>query len=717
MRIPRAVFVIGLLFALAAVISAQRNPVPTPTVPPPLPPPEDVIRISSNLVLVDALVVDEENRQVKDLKAEDFEIFQDGERQEITSFSYVDGAEKKITVQKQSALGKKLSPPPVKLTDESLGRVITFVIDDGNCLATLEGAVLARDGIRKFINEQMRPDDKVAIYRTRGGSSLLQMYTSNKEALLNEVNRVKWVPSRCSSAFEAARDKSTLKIMGGAESFESEEDKANRLMFSGEENQNAVVGSLGVLGFVVDRLRVLPQRKIVFFVSEGILTPFGSRARSALDDLTDKASRASVVIYTVSTKGVSIPGFMSSQDDVSPGIVSGVDETIPLVQSRRDEEKALDEGMAYLSYSTGGKWIRNQNFIDKAVENVLETETGYYLLGYEPDDESFDGKEYHRIEVRLKRPELKIASRKGFVGRQDAAAGFDYRNAKNPVYAAIASPFTDARLDLKMTTLTKELGKKGGTVRLLFHIDGRDLTFTDEPGGLKKAVLNVVVVALDEKAKVAREFNRAYPLKVPERAVSAIRQNGLEYSTDIEFEKPGLYSLRLVVQDDASKELGSAGDFVEIPEKADDRFFVSSFVTTSVDPGSGPVLPRKRPPEAGFAPVFGGGIPAIREYAAGSRIAYLYDIYNPRIDRSTGKTSLTTYMRLFKDGEQVDDLPETSFSFSPEKGTNVFEEIGSYQLKPDLLPGVYVLQITVNDVAAKKSSSAWIDFEIVDRAR
>ena len=716
MRVPRFVFVAATAFFLTAFSFGQRNPVQSPT-PPPVPPADDVIRISSNLVLVDALVVDKENTQVKDLKAEDFEVYQDGKKQEITSFSYIDGKEKKVTVQRRSASGKQFEPPPVKLTDESLGRVITFVIDDGNCLATLEGSALARDGVKNFIREQRRPDDKVAIYRTRGGSSLLQMYTSNKGALLREIGRVKWVPSRCSSAFEHARDKSTLKIMGGAESFESEEDKQTRLMLSDTENQNAVIGSLGVLGFVVDRLKVLPQRKIVFFVSEGIQTPFGSRARVALDELTDRASRASVVIYTVSTKGTSIPGFMSSQDEVLPGIGSGVDQAFELVQSRRDEEEALNQGMAYLSYSTGGKFIKNQNFIEEAVEKVLETETGYYLLGYEPDDESFDGKEYHRIEIRLKRPELRLASRKGFIGRQDSAAGFDFRNAKSPVYAAIASPFTDNKVDLKMTALVKDIGKKGGTVRLLFHVDGKALAFTDEPGGFKKATLNVVVVALDEKAKVAEEFNRTYPLRVPARAEDTIRENGLEYSTDLKFTKPGLYSLRLVVQDEVSKDLGSAGDFIEIPEKAGEKFFVDSFVTTTLGNDRAPVIPKQRPAEAGFAPVFSEGIPAIRKYSAGSSIAYVYDIYNPRTDPSSGKTNLTSSIRLYKDGELIDETQGTPFTFAPAKGSNMIEDYGYYSLKPDLLPGIYVLQITVTDVVAKRSDSSWIDLEIAERAK
>ncbi|QQS40342.1 MAG: VWA domain-containing protein [Acidobacteriota bacterium] len=707
MKFLRFALFAAVLLSFAASVSAQRNPKPTPTVEPEMPA-DDVIRISSNLVLVDALVVDKDNKQVKDLSAEDFEIYQDGKLQEITSFSYVDGVEKTVTVQKKRADGGDLAPPPVKLGENSLGRVITFVIDDGNCLATIEGTASARDGIKRFIDEQMRPDDKVAIYRTRGGSSLLQMYTSNKEVLKRVVNKIGWSPSRCSSAFEAARDKSTLKIIPGATTFESEADRETRKLISDNENENSVIGTLGVIGFVVDRLRTLPQRKIVFLVSEGLTATFGTRAYDALRDLSDKASRAQVVIYTVPTKGVSVPGFVSSQDEVLPSTIEGEDDIAGLANARADEERALNEGMAYLAYATGGKFLRNRNFIETGIEEVLESEAGYYLLGYEPEDETFDGKKYHQIEIRLKRPGLKLASRKGFIGRNDEAARPRGKDPKNPVYAAIASPFTESNIDLKMTPLVKNISEKGGTVRMLFHLDGQSLSFTDDAGGLKKLILNVVVVALDEKGKVAEEFNRVYPIRVPERAVPTIRENGLEYSTDLKFDKPGVYSLRLAIRDENSGDLGSAGDFVEIPKPDKKRMYVGSFVTTSVAENDLPVVPSQRAVESGFAPVFGRSIPAIRGYRPGSELAYVFDLYIPE---SVKAAKLKTGLRFYKEGVLVAEMPGPDVDAV--KRQRPVEAHGLLRLTPELGPGTYVLQLNVTDPASGRSASSWIDFEVI----
>lgn len=715
MKIGRTPAFLLVSFLCVLTVSAQKLPAPSPTVVPEKPESDDVIRISTDLVLIDALVVDKNNQQVTNLSPDDFEVYQDGKIQQITSFSYVDGKTRAVKAAPPRAGKKSLPVPPVSVRDNELGRIITFVIDDGNCLATLSGMTTAREGVRKFIDKQMRPDDKVAIYRTRGGSSLLQMYTSNKEVLRRTVNKIRWVPSRCGSAYLAAIDKSPVKFTSqSAAVFESEADRERMKEINRVENENQVVGTLGMLGFVVDRLKALPERKLLFLVSEGITARLGTKAYDALRSVTDKATRSQVVIYTIGTKGVSVPGFISAEDEVLPGIYTGQDDTIPLVESRNEEERALNEGMSYLAYSTGGKSIRNQNFIENVVEKVLEVETGYYLLGYEPDGETFRGTQYHRIEIKLKRPDLFLTSRKGFMGKPDSSTKTNNGKTASSIYEAIASPFVESSLDLRLTPLVKSGTGIGGTVRTLFHLDGRNLTFSDDPGGMKKCVLNVVLVALDEKGKVAQEFNRVYPIRVPARAVETLRVNGLDYSTDIVLRKPGFYSLRLAVQDEASKRIGSAGDYVEIPNVAKAGFFINAFVTTAAADGNKPLEPGSRPLNEGFAPVFQTEAASTRQYRAGEPIPYIYDIYNAKADETTGRPSLSFRLLLYKDGVLRGSFPDKKVDLLPGSGGVKIEDYGFLRLRKDIEPGEYILQLVVTDNVAGKVSSQWIDFEVVD---
>ena len=69
--------------------SPVQTPTPTPAEASPTPDDkDDVVRITTNLVQVDA-VVTKNGKPVRDLKGEDFEIFEDGHRQQITTFAYI----------------------------------------------------------------------------------------------------------------------------------------------------------------------------------------------------------------------------------------------------------------------------------------------------------------------------------------------------------------------------------------------------------------------------------------------------------------------------------------------------------------------------------------------------------------------------------------------------------------------------------------------------
>jgi VWFA-related protein len=564
----------------------------------------------------------------------------------------------------------------------------------------------------------MQPDDKVAIYRTRGGTSLLQMYTSNKEVLRRVADKIAWVPSACGTSFDPRRDNSTFNVgppsgQSGATTFESPQDKEFRQANENRERENQVIGSIGVLGFVIDRLKNLPERKVVFLLSEGILASSGSRAYDALRELADKASRASVVVNTLSAKGLSIPGFIAAQDEVLPGITGGTDRTIEVSADRVEEERALNEGLSYLSYATGGQFIRNQNYLDKGIKNILDAEKGYYLLGYQPDDETFKGKNFHRIEIRLKRPELKISSRKGFYGRADTKTVAKNKTAESPLYQAISSPLRENGMDVRLTTLVGNENAEGSFIRAIFHVKGEDLTFTDEPDGTKKVVLDVVAVTLDEKGKVVDEFNRTYPIRIPKQGVETVMRNGLEYSTDMPIKKSGFYSFRLAVRDNNSKRLGSAGDFVEIPDLKKNNFYMAGLVTTTVSNHGKPLVPQNRPANAAFAPVFATSIPSIRQYRIGDVLAYTYNIYNAKIDSATKKPNLTTQLRLYKNGKIIVDGKETPAGLKAQTDLSRIQDFGMMRINPDVEAGEYILQIIVKDVSAGKTVSQWIDFEVV----
>lgn len=274
----------------------------------------DVVKITTKLVQLDVVVTDKDGNQVPDLTADDFEVLQDSKPQRITAITYVGTAP---PTGQPSAVPKKtdknaIPPPPVKVRPSATSRIITFIVDDGNCGASTLGMLASREGIEKFVREQMLTGDLVAIYRTRAGSSALQQYTSDKAQLLKAAKQIRWLPAfgscgRDGSFFEAARI-NTIDLPGKNLTVESERDKQIRERSEDADRNSQMVGSIGVLRYVIRGLDRVPGRKVVFFLSDGI--PLASRSGeilSAVDvlrDVTDLANRSSVVVNTIDSRGM-----------------------------------------------------------------------------------------------------------------------------------------------------------------------------------------------------------------------------------------------------------------------------------------------------------------------------------------------------------------------------------------------------------------------------
>src|SRR5687767_5307097 len=123
MRLSRWIGILAALL-LVSISSAQQVP--------PSPP---VIRINVNLVQVDAVVTDSKGNPVTNLKAEDFEIFQDGKPQVITNFEFVDvrSGVRAVPARGPAPRGNApgVPPPPTRgLRPQQIRRTIAIVVDD-----------------------------------------------------------------------------------------------------------------------------------------------------------------------------------------------------------------------------------------------------------------------------------------------------------------------------------------------------------------------------------------------------------------------------------------------------------------------------------------------------------------------------------------------------------------------------------------------------------
>jgi VWFA-related protein len=670
------------LFLLLAIPAVSQQPDQTTA-------DDDVVKITSKLVQFDVIVTDKNGDQVTGLGIEDFKILQDGKLQKITNFSYISENSEKDSGSKKRPAVLETRPSATPGTSR---RILTFIVDDGNCDATALGVLAMRDALRKFVNDQMLPGDMVSIFQTRSGSSVLQQYSGDKAQLLRTISKIRWYPS------------SGACIATGADPFDP---------VRGDGGTSQIVGSIGLMRYIVNGLGKVRGRKIVFFMSNGlpVYSQRGSfsRAFDALRDLTDRANRAGVVFMTIGAGGADTSSAINAADDV---LGRGATE---LRNQRTRQAMTAEDGLYYLADETGGTFYRNQNYLEKPIMTVLDREKGYYLLAYEPDETTFKGKNYNKIEVKLNRPELKVASRAGFLGYTDDERKPKKHTGDSELYEAIVSPLPRAGLSLRLSAFFANTAAAGNFVRSSTHLEGSEISFVDDTSGLKKAVFDVVAVTLNEKDEVVDEFTRTHTIRVEAAAMPMIHENGLVYVTDVPIKKPGSYNFRIAIRDANNRMLGSASQAVEIPDLQRKDLFLSGLNVTKATSDGKFALTTEVKPENALTLIASGAVPAVRKFHKGDILAYGYTIYNAKMDATSVKPNLTIKLNLYREGQLLSEGHPQPADLEKQADWSRINDYGYLRLNESIVPGNYAVQITVTDLNGKKSAarSEWIDFEVV----
>ncbi|MET0648207.1 MAG: VWA domain-containing protein [Pyrinomonadaceae bacterium] len=709
---------------------------------------DDVVRITSNLVQIDAVVTDKKGRQVTDLRADEFEIVVDKKPQQITNFSYVHNVAEPEAAPTPTPVDKSelaAAPPPARLRPEQVRRTVAFVFNDLEM--SWESVYYARRAIKKFVDEQMQPGDFVAIIPASGGSGALQQFTSDKRLLGAAVKNLRWQPQfgRGIRPFEAPNWNSSP----------FDESESERYFFS-QRRERFSIGTLNALDAVVGALRELPGRKSLVLLSDGIPLPppedDSGRILAGINRVIESANRASVIIYTVDARGLQT---FSLFDASSPGTPS-LEQMASTMRSRSSDLGDSQRGMRALAEETGGVAYVNSNDIGGGVRRALEDQRGYYLIGYRPDASTFDpatGRlRYHELKLNVTRPGLKVRTRRGFFGftGKSLTPATAPRTRSQQIRAALVSPFPAGGVSLRLTSLFGRAVKEGAFVRSLIHIDGHDLTFKRQPDGGYKSVIDVVALTFGAKGLVVNEANVTHTLTLTERAYKQVMRDGLLYNMVVPTKKPGGYQFRVAVRDTESERTGSASQYVEVPDVKKGRLTLSGMVLKSADAAPGiaakavPPAPKKpegppepetaaepenvqRPnptpaeaePENGPAPPSADpqGSAAVRRFRRGSTLDYGFYVYNAKMDRADGRPRLQTQLRLFRDGKLVYEGRVLPFDAQPQNVQGDIGAGGQFFLGTVLVPGEYALQMIVTDLLAKEKqrvAAQWIDFEIVD---
>ena len=440
---PSTALAVAGVFAMLATPQARRAQQPQPAQPQP------AFKSATTVVEVDVIVRDKDRRFVADLRAGDFDVFEEGVQQEISAVYRVIGPNEPVA---SEAGGRAALPSPPA---QQVQRVLILLFDQAHIQPG--GFDRARKAALEFLKKDFRPGDVGGV--VNGGTMVNQRLTSVREELEAAVESLKPAPEtstvirelrqwpRFVDTYEAYRvtrnepanepgASTVLDLVvrracverpgdcerGGITMVEAEAQNKAILIVS--QARMLAKQTIDTVSGLANGLARLPGRKTVILMTEGF---FVEDNWADLRAVVGRAARASVRIYALDTRGL-------NRGSASSDILVSANPSQQALAGPTLGDMAAD-GPNSLAVDTGGYVIRNENDFGKAFAEIDRDTSSYYVIGFRTS-RPLDGK-FHAVDVKVKRPGVSVRARKGYVATPDLARA-QAAPAGQPPDAAIA---------------------------------------------------------------------------------------------------------------------------------------------------------------------------------------------------------------------------------------------------------------------------------------
>lgn len=698
----------------------------------------EVVRITTNLVQVD-LVVTKDGKQVTNLKPEDFEILEDGRPRKITNFAYVSTNPATANDSALSSPAKSESEAPVipkPPLPHEIKRTIAIVVDDLGM--SFQSMADLRTYLRKFVTENVQPNDLIAIIRTGGEVGALQQFTSDPRVLSSAISDLKWNPCSRVGASVIAPERSLVifdppekKWLGRVPDRLPSGAQVDRPSLGKESNWcsvgSSVSSTISALRFILKGMRELPGRKSMMVISDnlplndqelkpadfGFKRPVREEYENVIDVWTQSTSygdklhslgelaiRASVVIYGVSSQKLQTTG-ISAADEISfPSATSrsvspkadNEEKLTTLIRTRELELRRNTDALEVMAKETGGFVIRNKN--EFGLDKVFEDQNGYYLIGYRPESTTFD-RRFHTIQARVKRGGLTVRTRAGFYGVEENRKASPVSD-QDRLNTALMSPWGRNDIAVRVVTFFANDPARGSLLRVFLIVNAKDLSFTVEPDGKNVTKLDLSTVLFGENGSIANRRDQNATLRLRGKPYERAMREGVVYGFDLPMKQTGTFQLRVALRDPASQRIGASGQFIHVPNLSNGELALSGIMLQAEgleDDGNINVV--------------------LRRFRQATSLMFGYSIYNAPLNKTTRQPKLTTRTLVFRDGVKVYSSDPAAVETNGQIDLQRISAGARLQLGPALTPGEYALQIVVEDQISKRTAMQWTQFEVV----
>ncbi|MGA3041559.1 MAG: VWA domain-containing protein [Bryobacteraceae bacterium] len=482
----------------------------------PAQPSELVLRSGTMEVLLDFVVRDKHQKEVKDIRPEEVEIFEDGTRQTLKSFQYRTGKEALPVVADASHNAAR----PLKVDSLREINLVTMVFAGMSPQSRQQAAAMAHD----FLREEPGPNTWIGIFTLKNRLAAVQTYTADLDLLNKAVDRA------ATGQYQQFA-KENLELVQHINSLNNQQQfqplqpgSAEERVAAPDQFLNPVLAAIDRMNLQllfrqegsleIDALRALireqaqfPGRKTVLFFSEGLVIP--PDRPELLESVISEANRANLTFYTLDARGLStvsnvkLSGMTYRNMRRSAG--GGGPDSV---------NTDLQANSRHLATGTGGFAMDNSSDLRTPLRRVMEDIRSHYEVTYSPVSTNFDG-HFRKLAVRLTRPGVTVQSRVGYYALPMVAgqALSPFEMAALKVLSAQPQPHA---FDFHVAAL--RFGGAGGShvYRVVASVPSSALRFGEESS---KKTLSIHVSALglikDERGQVVRKVSKDLSFDAP----------------------------------------------------------------------------------------------------------------------------------------------------------------------------------------------------------
>ena len=467
------------------------------------------------------------------------------------------------------------------------------------------------------------------------------------------------------------------------------------------------------------------RRKAVIFFSEGIDYPVydsfsGQNASDvirATQDAITMAARANVNYYTIDPRGLvgmtnefmemaggGSPEMAGGPAMVTPGTNTPITGGVFNAQSELMNELMLSQGsLRELAEQTGGIASVNTNSLTTAFERIVQANSRYYVLGYYPPTHPRDGR-FHKIEVRVNRPGLRIEARRGYASprgrtteeRKREEEARRAREASRPnadktsseLRGVLNYPLQQTGLNFTVQAAPFRNTPKEASVALSIEIDGNKLPY--DPPDAKGLVANKVELSLygvNDQGKALGGTHSVLDLTLRPETRERVNANGVRVNPRVNL-PPGRYQLRIGARERVGGLSGTVFYDLVVPDFRKDKLMIGGLLLAAASSQQTPSI--QPDPIVKLLPA---AATSRREFPRGDTLALYTEIYDNINSRQPRRYDVSVRL-LSEDGKEVyvsrDELANAATP--TDKPWEIYGYPKQISLK-DVPPGRYLLRV------------------------